>query len=203
MVHDQIEGRGITDGRVLAAMETIPRERFVPPEQADHAYEDRALPIDERQTISQPYIVAYMTAALKVGPHDNTLEIGTGSGYQTAVLAHLTDRLHTVERLEVLAEAAEQRLGELGFAQVHFHLGDGSLGWPAAAPYDRIMVTAGAPGVPGPLVDQLAEGGVLVIPIGDACQQTLTSVSKRGGRSTERSLIACRFVKLVGRDAWH
>ncbi len=202
MVREQIAARGITDERVLAAMERVPREKFVPPEQFDHAYEDRALAIGGQQTISQPYMVAFMTAALKVGPHDKTLEIGTGSGYQAAVLACLTDQLHTVERLESLSEEAAKRLTLLGFTGMHFHLGDGSLGWPEAAPYDRIIVTAGAPAVPAPLVEQLAEGGILVIPVGDASQQTLVSLSKRRGRTTERRLIACRFVKLVGRDAW-
>jgi len=202
MIRDQIAARGIKDPRVLEAMAAVPREYFVPSEERDRAYEDRALAIAEHQTISQPYIVAIMTEALGVGPHDKTLEVGTGSGYQAAILARLTDCLHTIERLESLAEAAEQRLSALGITGVQFHYGDGSLGWPEAAPYDRIIVTAAAPSVPPALVEQLAEGGVLVIPLGGPSQQTLTVLNKQGGRTVERTLIACRFVKLVGRDAW-
>jgi len=202
MVQDQIAARGVRDPRVLAAMAAVPRDLFVPPDARDRAYEDRALAIDEQQTISQPYIVALMTEALQVRPHDNTLEVGTGSGYQAAILSQLTDSLHTIERLETLAEGAERRLKALGVTGIHFHLGDGSLGWPDAAPYDRIIVTAAAPAVPQALVSQLNESGLLVIPIGGPSQQTLTVVHKQGGRSTERTLIACRFVKLFGRDAW-
>lgn len=202
MIEKQIKTRGVNDAQVLAAMETIPRELFVLPQDQASAYDDRALAIDERQTISQPYIVAYMTAALKVQRHHKVLEIGTGSGYQAAILAKLTDHLHTVERLELLSEEAAGRLESLGITGVHFHLGDGSLGWPEQAPYDRIMVTAGAPSVPESLSDQLTEGGIMVIPVGDTAQQTLVSVTKRANRTVERSLIACRFVKLMGRDAW-
>ena len=202
MIEEQIKARGVENPRVLEAMADIPRERFVPLDEAARAYDDRALAIEEHQTISQPYIVAYMTTALAVDPHSNTLEIGTGSGYQTAILAKLTDQLHTIERLESLSEAAERRLEALGITAVNFHLGDGSLGWPEYAPYDRIMVTAAAPSVPGALVDQLASEGIMIIPVGGASQQTLVSVTRRAHQTVERSLIACRFVKLVGRDAW-
>ena len=202
MVYNQIEARGIRDPRVLAAIRAVPREQFVPPNQQMLAYDDRALSIEHEQTISQPYIVAYMTRALCVGPHDRVLEVGTGSGYQTAVLAHLTDRLDTIERLEALSAAAADRLERLGIGGVRFHIGDGSLGWASDGPYDRIIVTAAAPHVPQPLLDQLVDGGLIIVPVGDTSQQTLVSVVQRGGRSVERSLIACRFVKLIGRSAW-
>lgn len=202
MIQEQIKARGISDPRVLAAMAAIPREQFIPPQDAKLAYEDRALAIEEHQTISQPYIVAYMTQALELEQSHKVLEVGTGSGYQTAILAKLTDRLHTIERLESLSERAAGRLASLGITGVNFHLGDGSLGWPECAPYDRIMVTAGAPSVPGALLDQLVDEGMMIIPVGNAAQQTLVSLTKHADRTSERSLIPCRFVKLVGRQAW-
>ncbi|NOT00849.1 MAG: protein-L-isoaspartate(D-aspartate) O-methyltransferase [Phycisphaerales bacterium] len=203
MIDTQISARGIRDPRVLAAMDAVPRERFVPEALRSAAYEDRALPIDEQQTISQPYIVAYMTDALCVAPHHRVLEVGTGSGYQVAVLAHLANEVHTIERLEVLSETAARRVAALGIQNVQFHLGDGSLGWPDAAPYDRIIVTAAAPAVPPALIAQLVEGGILVLPVGEQGKQTLVSATRRAHRTVERVLIACRFVRLVGRDAWH
>lgn len=202
MVRDQIMARGIRDDRVLRAMRTVPRERFVPAEYLASAYDDCALSIEHRQTISQPFIVAYMTNALRVEPHHKVLEIGMGSGYQTAILAHLTDRLHTVERIESLAKAARDRLAALGITHPHIHTGDGSLGWPECAPYDRIIVTAGAPAVPLALIDQLADGGYMVIPVGGGERQRLVSVWKRKRRTVERPLIPCRFVKLVGQEGW-
>ncbi len=202
MIAQQIESRGVHDPRVLAAIESIPRERFVPASAHSLAYEDRALAIDQDQTISQPYIVAYMTEALRVGPRDKVLEIGTGSGYQTAILCKLVERLYTVERLSSLSETAGARLGALGISNFARRVGDGSLGWPEEAPFDRIIVTAAAPSIPAPLVEQLTVGGLLVIPVGGADQQTLVSVSKLADRTVERSLLPCRFVKFIGRWAW-
>ena len=202
MVRDQIMARGIRDDRVLRAMRTVPRERFVPAEFLASAYDDCALAIEYRQTISQPFIVAYMTNALRVEPHHKVLEIGMGSGYQTAILAYLTDHLHTVERIEALAKEACNRLATLGITHPHTHTGDGSLGWPPCAPYDRIIVTAAAPTVPQTLIDQLADGGQIVIPVGDSGRQRLVSVWKQHDRTVERPMIPCRFVKLVGKEGW-
>lgn len=202
MVETQLSARGIRDRRVLDAMAAVPRERFVPPEYAALAYTDQALPIEESQTISQPYIVALMTEALALLPQHRVLEIGTGSGYQAAVLAELVGELHTVERLASLSDRATRRLAELGVTNVRFHVGDGSLGWPSHAPYDRIIVTAGAPAVPETLIDQLAGGGRLILPVGNAGEQRLTVLRKLPGRIVERPLIGCRFVKLVGSAGW-
>ena len=186
MIREQILARGIGDERVLAAMRTVPRERFVPAEQQASAYDDGALAIAHHQTISQPFIVAYMTNALHIAPHHKVLEIGTGSGYQTAILAHLTEHLHTVERIEALATAARDRLTALGITHPHLHIGDGSLGWPEDAPYDRMIVTAAAPTVPATLIDQLADDGQLIIPVGEPDHQRLVSVWKRPARTIER-----------------
>jgi len=202
MIEQQIKPRGVHDERVLAAMATVPREQFVTSDHVDDAYDDRALPIEEHQTISQPFIVAYMTAALKVSGRHTVLEIGTGSGYQTAILALLCELIHTVERVELLSRSAARRLEALGMTNVVFHIGDGSLGWPDSAPYDRILVAAAAPAVPKPLVDQLADDGILIIPVGGRDRQTLVSVTKQGSRVIERPLIGCRFVKLVGSEGW-
>jgi len=202
MVRDQIIARGMDDERVLAAMRTVPRELFVPAEYQPSAYDDCALAIAHHQTISQPYIVAYMTNALRVGSHHKVLEIGTGSGYQTAILAHLTDHLHTIERIEALARAARDRLTALGITHPILHTGDGSLGWPDDAPYDRMIVTAAAPTVPTTLIDQLVDDGLLIIPVGESEHQRLVSVWKRPFRTIERPLIPCRFVKLLGQHAW-
>lgn len=191
MIARQIEARGVQDPRVLAAIESVPRERFVPDDARAVAYADQALAIDEQQTISQPFMVAYMTQALRVGPRDKVLEVGTGSGYQTAILARLTDRLFSIERLAGLAQSATRRLADLGIADVRFRVGDGSLGWPEQAPFDRILVTAAAPEIPPPLVDQLVDGGRLVVPVGGGTQQTVVSVLKLPGRTIERTLIAC------------
>jgi len=202
MIEQQIKSRGVRDERVLEAMAAVPRERFVTNERVNEAYDDRALPIAEHQTISQPFIVAYMTEALKVSRCHTVLEIGTGSGYQTAILARLAESVHTVERVESLAGSAARRLATLGITDVMFHLGDGSVGWPENAPYDRILVTAAAPGVPQSLVNQLAEDGVLVMPVGGLDRQTIVSVTRRSPRIIEESLIGCRFVKLVGVEGW-
>ncbi len=201
MVEDQLRARGIRDRRVLEAMTTVPRHEFMPVEQAPAAYEDRALPIGEWETISQPYIVALMTEGAAVRPGDRVLEIGTGLGYQAAVLAALDARVYTIERNAQLAEQARQKLSALGYA-VEVITGDGTDGYRPAAPYDAILVTAGAPRVPQALVDQLADGGRLVIPIGSRALQQLHLLIKHGGEILDRTLEACQFVPLVGKQGW-
>jgi protein-L-isoaspartate(D-aspartate) O-methyltransferase len=199
MVARQLRGRGISDERVLAAMAAVPRERFVPAGLTLRAYDDEALPIEDGQAISQPYIVAWMTELLHVDPGARVLEIGTGTGYQAAILAQMGARVRTIERLPALAATARDRLAELGFAdRVEVLVADGSLGDPASAPHDRIIVTAGAPSLPGPLLDQLGDGGRLVIPVGDAGQQELVVVSREAGRLVERPAGGCAFVPLIG-----
>jgi protein-L-isoaspartate(D-aspartate) O-methyltransferase len=202
MVDDQIRARGILDPRVTEAMEQIPRERFLPASQAHEAFSDRALPIDCGQTISQPFMVASMTENLDVHPVHRVLEIGTGSGYQTAILARLAGHVYTIERLAPLQANARRLLDSLGFANVSYRVGDGSLGWPEFAPFDRIIVTAGAPETPRALADQLVDGGRLVIPLGGKAEQTLTIVDRRAGRTIEMPRYACRFVQLIGEQAW-
>jgi len=202
MVRDQIRARGITDGRMLAVMEQVPRERFVSPAEQDAAFADRALPIDCGQTISQPYMVAAMTQCLQVEAHHRVLEIGTGSGYQTAILARLAREVYTIERLKSLQEAARSLLTSLGITNVIYRVGDGSVGWPEFAPFDRIMVTAGAPEVPPSLAGQLTDGGRIAIPVGEQGEQILTVVERRGAKICETPRFACRFVRLIGREAW-
>ncbi len=202
MVAWQIEARNVRDPRVLRAMGELPRERFVPAGQRDQAYEDRALPIGCDQTISQPYMVALMTEKLSVGPDDRVLEIGTGSGYQLALLAMLAGRVYTVECQAELAAEARSVLEELGLVNVEYRVDDGSLGWPEHAPYDRIMVTAGAPEVPEALVEQLTDGGIMVIPVGPEDSQTLLQIRKDGQAIRRQPVIACRFVKLRGNQGW-
>jgi protein-L-isoaspartate(D-aspartate) O-methyltransferase len=203
MVAQQLERRGIRDRRVLAAMAAIPREAFVPDSPESVAYDDRALPIDEGQTISQPYIVARMTELLEVEPGDRVLEVGTGSGYQAALLARLDARVVTIERHETLARGAADRLKALGIEGVEVRVGDGSLGDPGGAPWDGIIVTAAAPEVPGALRDQLAVGGRLVIPVGPRYEQDLVVVERRSETEwRERSDGAVVFVPLVGEAGW-
>jgi protein-L-isoaspartate(D-aspartate) O-methyltransferase len=204
MVREQIEARGVHDPAVLAAMRRVPREAFLAPEMAEFAYTDAPLPIEEGQTISQPYIVALMTAALGLGPQDRVLEIGTGSGYAAAVLACVAREVHTVERHGPLAEQARRRLAELGFANVSVLHGDGTLGWPAHAPYDAIVVAAGGPAVPEALLQQLAPGGRLVIPVGeDRAMQRLVRVTRRpNGELRQEDLGDVRFVPLIGAEGW-
>jgi protein-L-isoaspartate(D-aspartate) O-methyltransferase len=192
--------RGIHDIRVLRALELVPRELFVEPEQAEHAYADSALPIECGQTISQPYVVAAMTEALAIEPNHKVLEIGTGSGYQAAVLAHLAGEVVTVERYRTLAEMAERRLQSLDLANVTVIVGDGAKGAPAHAPFDRIIVTAAAPEIPQALVEQLVDGGIMVMPVGPAggVQSLLRLRKQPGGEGLEREqLMAVRFVPLV------
>ncbi len=199
MVAEQLRTRGIADERVLAAMAAIPRDAFVPEDERWEAYADEALPIGAGQTISQPYMVAIMTELLDVQPGDRILEIGTGSGYQAAVLAWLGARVTSIERQETLIPDARARLDELGLGdRVEIRLADGSLGDPAGAPWDGIIVTAAAPAIPDALREQLADGGRLVIPVGPRDHQTLTLVTRHGDEWTERPDGACVFVPLIG-----
>lgn len=202
MVADQLAARGIRDEAVLAALRRIPRERFVPPHQRTYAYADSALPIDCGQTISQPYMVARMTELLALRPEHTVLEIGTGSGYQTAVLAGLVRHVYTIEWHLKLMNQAAQRLEELDLKNVTFRCADGSVGWPERAPFDAILVTAGAPDVPPPLGDQLAVGGRLVAPIGPTGDQTLVRVARTPSGLRREELMKCRFVKLLGEAGW-
>ncbi len=198
----ELRRKGITDPAVLAAIERVPRERFVLPEHRGVAYEDVALPLTEGQTISQPYVVALMTRALGLTGTETVLEIGTGSGYQTAVLAELAARVVSVEWVERLARAAAALLAELGYANVQVEVGNGSLGWPAEAPYDAIIVTAGAPRVPEALPRELKEGGRLVLPVGTRDAQRLLCLVRHGDRVERQDLGEVRFVPLLGEQGW-
>jgi protein-L-isoaspartate(D-aspartate) O-methyltransferase len=203
MVAEQLAARSLADERVQAAMRRVPREEFVPPELRDQAYDDGPLPIGGGQTISQPFTVAFMAAEARIRPGDRVLEIGTGSGYGAAVLAELAAEVHTVERLPHLAEQAAERLRRLGYANVHVHTGDGTLGWPAAAPYDAIVVTAGALSLPPAYLDQLAEEGRLIVPVGrEIDEQLMLRVTKHNGQLRQESLGPFRFVPLIGRFGW-
>lgn len=202
MVARQIEQRGIHDERVLQAMRSVPRHLFVPEEYVHASYTDEPLPIGEGQTISQPFMVAAMAEALLLNGSEKVLEIGAGSGYQAAVLSPLVREVIAIETQPALAAAARERLSQLGFTNVRIEQGDGSMGWPQDAPYDAVLVTAAAPSVPPPLVEQLAEGGRLVIPVGGAENQDLIRVRKNEGRTSRESLYGCRFVPLVGRYGW-
>ena len=199
MVRLQIENRDITDQRVLDAMRSVPRHIFVPPGSRATAYADFPVPIGHGQTISQPYMVAFMTQALCLSGPEKVLEIGTGSGYQTAVLSVLAATVYTVERIPALEAVAERAIGSLGLTNVFFRTGDGGPGWPEEAPFDRILVTAAAPAVPTALQDQLADNGVLVVPVGDwRRSQVIVTVTRTGGSFTSRESIGCRFVPLIG-----
>ncbi|MFC2021048.1 protein-L-isoaspartate(D-aspartate) O-methyltransferase [Chloroflexota bacterium] len=192
----------IKDKKVLAAMARVPRERFVPPEEQHLAYEDRPLPIGLDQTISQPFIVALMTEALELTGSEKVLEIGTGNGYQAAILAELARLVITVERLPALAEAAKKILDSLGYTNIIGHLTRETLGWPEEAPYDAIIATAGAPRVPPEFLAQLAIGGRLVIPVGSRYVQELYKITKHRKKNTIQNLGGCRFVSLIGKGAW-
>ena len=204
MVDEQLAARGIADARVLAAMRKVPRHLFVDEALRERAYGDHALPIGEEQTISQPYIVAMMTEALRLRPDDRVLEIGTGSGYAAAVLAEIAAEVYSIERLEGLAKSARKRLAELGYANVSVRHGDGSLGWPEHAPYDAIVVTAGGPDVPTALLEQLAIGGRLVMPVGtDLDGQRLVRIERTSADRYERDVLeAVVFVPLIGAQGW-
>ena len=202
MMEEQIRARGIRDPGVLAAMSKVPRHLFVDEALGDHAYQDKALPIGEKQTISQPYMVAAMTEALELRPGDRVLEVGTGSGYQTAVLAELTETVFSIERIGLFAQRARRLLESLGYYNVLIQAGDGTIGWNEHAPFDAVVVTAGAPQVPRPLLEQLKNGGRLVLPTGDEQTQTLVRLRKTDGGVEQETLGDCRFVKLIGRHGW-
>ena len=202
MVRDQFIARGITDQRVLAAFYKVEREKFVPSEVRNKAYEDFPLSIGEGQTISQPYMVALMTQNLELKGNEKVLEIGTGSGYQTAILAELAREVYSVERIRALAERARKLLKKLGYNNVKILISDGTLGWEESSPYDRILVTAGAKEIPDPLTDQLEEGGVMVIPVGNSYSQDLEVVRKRKNRIKTATVEKCVFVPLIGKYGW-
>ncbi|MBW2093621.1 MAG: protein-L-isoaspartate(D-aspartate) O-methyltransferase [Deltaproteobacteria bacterium] len=203
MVKTQLIPRGIKDRRVLAAMKKVPRHRFVEEALWREAYNDHPLPIGQKQTISQPYIVALMTEALELSGNEKTLEIGTGSGYQTAILAELSQKVFTVERIRQLMTTARNTLAELGYTNILFKAFDGTLGWDEYAPYDAIIVTAGAPKIPEPLLEQLAEGGRLVIPVGNRFSQEMIRVTRKEKEVfTRKEFGGCRFVDLIGVHGW-
>jgi protein-L-isoaspartate(D-aspartate) O-methyltransferase len=202
MVEDQLRKRGISDERVLHAMEKVPRHLFVPPESSNRAYTDGPLPLGEGQTVSQPYMVALMTQRLALTGAEKVLEIGTGSGYQSAVLMELVRELYTVERVHTLAERAAEQLLTLGYRHFHLKVADGTRGWPEEAPFDGIIVTAGAPAVPDTLLNQLHENGTLVIPVGTRYSQKLCTCTKRGNAYRMEEDTLCVFVPLVGEHGW-
>lgn len=204
MVDGQIIARGIKDPKVIDAMLKVPRHIFVEEAMADQAYNDRPLPIGEKQTISQPYMVALMTELLQLTGKEKVLEIGTGSGYQAAILAMLASRVYTMERIRDLAMKARKSLDSQGFLNINIKISDGTMGWKDEAPFDAILVTAGAPNVPVELTDELTVGGRLVIPVGDQFEQVLFRITKReDGTLAEEQITGCRFVKLIGRHGWN
>jgi protein-L-isoaspartate(D-aspartate) O-methyltransferase len=202
MVQNQLISRDIKDEMVLHVMGKIPRHLFIEEALAGEAYNDHPVPIGEKQTISQPYIVALMTEALELKGNENTLEIGTGSGYQTAILAELSSRVYTIERIKSLLVNARKLLAQLGYDNILFKAFDGTLGWKEHAPFDAIMVTAGAPRLPEPLIDQLADNGRIIIPVGDRYTQELIKITKKGKDLEQKSLGGCRFVNLIGVHGW-
>ncbi len=203
MIQQQIIERGIADERVLAALRGVPRDQFFPADMREAAFDDRAAPIGHGQTISQPYMVALMTARLDVQSHHRVLEIGTGSGYHAAVLSKLAAEVYTVERLKALLDEAWEKLMGLGIRNVHFRFADGSQGWPESAPYDRILIGAGAPQIPRELLlGQLADDGLAVLPVGPVDEQILIRVHRQGEMLHTTDICACRFVKLIGHEGW-
>lgn len=204
MVATQLTGRGIRSAAVLSAMRTVPREAFVAPGDEDHAYDDAARPIAQRQTLSQPYIVALMAEAAELAPGDEVLEVGAGSGYAAAVLSRIAAHVVAIERNATLADAARQRLAALGYRNVDIVLGDGTLGWPGGGRFDAILVAAGGPEVPQALKAQLADGGRLVMPVGHPGQQRLVKITRLGEGGYAREVLAdVTFVPLVGAQGWH
>lgn len=202
MVDEQLIPRGIRSQQVLEAMRKVPRHRFVDKNLYEEAYGDHPLSIGSDQTISQPYMVALMTELLDVHPEHTVLEIGTGSGYQTAILAEIAQEVYTVERFGSLADSARKRFEELQYTNIAVHVGDGTLGWAEHAPYNRILVTAGAPSIPDPLKEQLAEGGKFVIPVGSRISQMLHVITKQDGQLQTTTSCPCVFVRLVGQSGW-
>ena len=202
MVEYQIEARGVHDRRVLAAMREVPRHLFIPPPYDRNAYDDSPLPIGNGQTISQPYIVAVMTELLSPKPSDNALEIGTGTGYQAAILSRTVKRVTTIERIPAVAELARRNLSTLHYDNIEIIVGDGTLGYPEHAPYDEIIITAATPDIPQPLIDQLAEGGRMVVPAGARDVQELITLKKEGGAVIKKSHGGVRFVPLIGEHGW-
>ena len=202
MVESQLISRGIKDPRVLDTMRKVPRHRFVEEALYSQAYNDHPLPIGDKQTISQPYMVALMTEALDLRGPEKVLEIGTGSGYQTAILAELAEKIYSIERIRTLSNKAQRILDDLGYFNVVLKVGDGTIGLKEEAPFDAIMVTAGSPDVPQPLVDQLAMGGRLVVPVGDRYTQALMKIARVKEGITKTDLGGCRFVNLLGTHGW-
>lgn len=202
MVTSQLIARGIKDERVLAAMRKVPRHLFVGEDLKYRAYDDIALPTGEGQTISQPYMVAVMTELIEFSGDENVLEVGTGSGYQTAILAELSKEVFTIERYRSLSDTAKNTLTSLGYNNIHFMVGDGTQGWPEKAPFQRILITAAAPNIPETLIEQLSEGGIIVIPIGDRSSQQLVRGEKHKGKLYEEYHTPCVFVPLVGKYGW-
>ena len=202
MVSEQLQGRGIKDQRILRAMEIVPRHAFVPEALVTQAYQDHPLNIGYRQTISQPYIVGVMTEALRLSEGEKVLEIGTGCGYQTAVLCELRAKVFSIERIPELSNRARKTLYSIGYDNFHLRIGDGSQGWPEEAPFDAILITAASPQWPQPLMDQLGEGGRMVIPVGSADFQELYLGIKQKGKIIKKKLTDCRFVKLLGEHGW-
>lgn len=202
MVEAQLRRRGIHDERVLHAMETVPRHEFVPWQLQREAYHDSPVPIGEGQTISQPYIVGHMLQALRLGPLDRVLEVGTGTGYEAAVMSRIVQEVYTIERFASLAEAARKTFDRLGFTNIHVVIGDGSRGYPEAAPYAAIIVAAAAPRVPHALLEQLSDGGRMIVPVGPSDLQQLFLVSKHDGNVQTKALDTCRFVPLIGEHGY-
>jgi len=202
MVKNQLIARGIKDERILRVMDKIPRHLFIENALYGEAYNDHPVPIGEKQTISQPYIVALMTEALELKGDEKTLEIGTGSGYQTAILAELSSRVYTIERIKSLLGNARKLLSQLGYDTILFKAFDGTLGWKEYAPFDAIIVTAGAPHLAKPLIDQLADNGRMIIPVGDRYSQELIKIVRKGKEFKQKSLGGCRFVNLIGAHGW-
>jgi len=202
MVKRQLMARDITNERVLEAFGEVPRHRFVPEADQSRAYQDHPLSIEAGQTISQPYMVALMTQCLALGGWETVLEIGTGSGYQTAMLAELAETIYTIERIEELSTRAQGILADLGYANVSFRVGDGSLGWPEAGPFDRIIVTAAAPHIPETLKSELVDGGLLVVPVGPREGQQLMVIRRDGEEYEQTNVCACIFVKLIGEEGF-
>jgi protein-L-isoaspartate(D-aspartate) O-methyltransferase len=203
MIQQQVIERGIRNPRVIEALRSVPRERFFSEDAQGEAYADRAAPIGLGQSISQPYIVALMTHHLDVHPIHNVLELGTGSGYQTAILCRLAGQVYSIERLKPLLDQAFERVLSLGVHNVHFRHGDGTLGWPERAPFDRIIIAAGAPVLPRSLLlTQLVDGGIAVLPVGPQDEQMLVEVRRHGDQLVSTDICPCRFVKLIGEEGW-